>query len=221
MTEIFDFPTVPVSKQLFHVPGGAIEGGWTAGAVRMLSPEPGGRSVLEMQIALQVGEWDNPVSSWIMSKGNGEVFRVRLAPTPQILSSRSAKPDWRSDPLWTQQAPISTDMVARFSASGLEGSTTVIVDMTGHGDRLRQGHVIGHGDHCYAVDRVDFNHTTKQAIATVKPPLRKPITLHDEVLFRPFFLGTINNIDEIRTTYDAENNGTIQIGRIVFAEAIV
>lgn len=173
MIEIFDFPTVPVSKQIFHVPGGAIEGGYTSGAVRILSPEPGGRSVLEMQISMQINEWNSPWSSWIMSKGNGEVFRVRLAPTPQILSPRSASPDWSKGIRETDPRPYNTDMVARFTAVALEGSTTLVVDMIGHGDRLRPGHVVGHGDITYMIDKVDFNYSTKQATLKVKPPVRK------------------------------------------------
>jgi hypothetical protein len=219
--EIFDFPALRVSKQVFHVPGQAVDGGFTSGAVRILSPEPGGRSVLELQIALQVGEWDNPESSWLMSKGNGEVFRVRLAPTPQVLSARSAQPDWRSNALWSEQKPVSTDMVARYDAVALEGSTTLVVDMTAHGDRIRRGHVIGHGDTCYGIDKVIYNHTTHRATLTVKPPLRNPVAVGDTVLFRPYFTGVMGNIEELRTTYDAEQVGAIQLGKIVFTEAIV
>lgn len=221
MTEILDFPTVPISKQLFHVAGAALDGGFTTGGVRILSPEPGGRSMLELQIALQVQEWDYPTASWLMSQGNGQVFRVRLAPTPQVLSHRSANPDWRTDDIWTQPNPLNTDMVSRYSAVALEGSTQVTVDMTTHGDRLRKGHVIGHGDNCYLVDKVAFNYESKQAVITVKPPLRHDIAVNDRVWFRAFFLGTINNIDEVRTTYDAENNGLIQPGRFLFSEAVV
>jgi hypothetical protein len=198
-----------------------VDGGFTSGAVRILSPEPGGRSVLEMQVALQVGEWDNPESSWLMSKGNGEVFRVRLAPTPQVLSARSAQPDWRSNALWSEQKPIATDMVARYDAVALEGSTTLIVDMTAHGDRIRRGHVIGHGDTCYGIDKVQYDYGTRRATLTVKPPLRNPVAVGDTVLFRPYFTGVMGNIEELRTTYDAENVGHIQLGKIVFTEAIV
>lgn len=218
--EIFDFPALPVSKQVFHVPGQAVDGGYTSGAVRILSPEPGGRSVLELQVALQVGEWDNPESSWLMSKGNGEVFRVRLAPTPQVLSARSAQPDWRGR-LTTDKRPVSTDMLARYAAAALEGSTTLVVDMVAHGDRIRRGHVIGHGGTCYAVDKVQYDYSTHRATLTVKPPLRNPVAVGDTVLFRPYFTGVMGNIEELRTTYDAEQVGAIQIGKIVFTEAIV
>lgn len=219
--EIHDFPAMAVSKMLFHVPGQAVEGGYTSGAVRIMSPEPGGRSVLEMQVSLQVGEWDNPFSSWLMSKGNGEVFKVRLAPTPQVLSARSAPLDWHSDQLWSQVGSISTDMYAKYTVVSLEGSTSVTVDMSAHGDRLRPGHVIGHESNCYIVDKVVYNSTTKLAVLTVKPPLRNDIAVNDQAIFRPYFLGTISNIDQMRVPYEASNIGLIQIGSIIFNEAIV
>lgn len=85
--KIWDFPVVPIEKQLFHVPGAVFEGGFTSGGARIQSAEPGGRSVLEVQVAFQVAEWDFPFSSWIMSKMNGQIFRVPLTKTPQLISN--------------------------------------------------------------------------------------------------------------------------------------
>jgi len=221
MIEILNFPVVPVSKQLFHVPGGAIDGGFTVGGARILSPEPGGRAMLEMQIALQVREWDYPTASWLMSQGNGQIFRIRLAPTPQILSARKAFPLWDGDVPWSNHQPWDSDITAVFVAGALEGSTIVYVNMTGYGDIARPGHVIGHGDNSYLIDKIEYNNDDNVAKMTVKPPLRNEIHYGDFALYRSFFLGTINNIEEVRTTYDAEGNGTIQPGRFIFAEAIV
>lgn len=218
MTEIFDFPTLPVSKQIFHVPGAAVEGGYTSGAVRILSPEPGGRSVLEMQIALQVREWDYPMSSWLMSKGNGEVFRVRLAPTPQVLQYRPGV-QWDHLQPWSNHQPWAGDITAYFTQNALEGSTVLKVDMTGYGDVIRLGHVIGYGDSTHVIDRLSYD--AGIATLTVKPPLRRNVVAGEQAFFRPFFTGTIGNIDEMRATYDADQNGAIQIGKIVFLEAIV
>lgn len=219
--KIWNFPTVPVSKQLFHVPGQAQDGGYTAGAVHMLSPEPGGRGVLEMQIALQVREWDFPFASWIMSMGNGEVFRVRLAPTPQVLSARNAPVPWEGGILWANQQPWQGDIVATYAAPALEGSTVVRVNMTGWGDIARLGHVIGHRDQTYLIGDIEYDETTNVATVSVKPPLRYDVAVGDNAYFRPYFLGTISNIAEVRATYDAELRGAIQPGKIVFAEAIV
>lgn len=219
--EIFDFPTLPVSKQLFHVPGAAIEGGFTSGAVRLISPEPGGRSVLELQPSFQVREWEYPFMSWLMSKGNGEVFRVRLAPTPQVLGARAPGTPWESDVLWSDSTEWAGDITASFAAAALEGSNVMTVNMTGYGDIIRLGHVIGHSNTCYMVDKVTYNEETETAEIVVKPPIRKNIEIADSAYFRPFFTGTIANIGEVRSTYDAENVGNIQPGKIIFAEAIV
>lgn len=219
--KIWNFPTVPVSKQLFHVPGQAQDGGYTSGAVHMLSPEPGGRGVLEMQIALQVREWDFPFASWIMSMGNGEVFRVRLAPTPQVLSARNAPVPWENGILWANQQPWQGDVVATYAAPALEGSTVVRVNMTGWGDIARLGHVIGHRDQTYLIGDIEYDKATDVATISVKPPLRHDVAVGDNAYFRPYFLATISNIGEVRATYDAELRGAIQPGKIVFAEAIV
>lgn len=222
--KIFNFPTCPVSKQLFHVPGAAQEGGFTVGGVRMFSPEPGGRSVLEMQISLQVREWEYPIVSWLSSKGNGEVFRVRLAPTPQVLGARSVGGvPWGPEPgtLWSGDVPWEGDITAYFAANALEGSASVQVNMTGYGDIARPGHVFGDASTTYIIDEIEYDADTNIATITPKPPLRRNITAGDPVYFRPFFTGTIANIAEVRQTYDAENNGHIQPGRIIFAESIV
>lgn len=219
---IWNFPTVPVSKQLFHVPGGAQEGGFTSGAVRMLSPEPGGRSVLELQIAMQVREFEFPIASWLMSKGNGEIFRVRLAPTPQIISARNASKGvtWDNGVLWANQQPWAGDIAAVFAAPALEGTGTIRIDMTGYGDVVRHGHVVGHGDTTYLVDDYEFDAQSQIVTIHTKPPVRRDIAVGDPAFFRPYFTGTISNIGEVRATYDAENNGMIQPGKFIFAEAI-
>lgn len=221
MTKVFNFPTVPVSKQLFHVPGMAIEGGFTSGAVRLLSPEPGGRSVLELEIAMQIREWESPVTSWLMSKGNGEVFRVRMAPTPQVLSARRADMAWQNEVLWADHQPWKGDFTATFRTAALEGSSVVQVFMAQYGDLVRPGHVIGHEDSTYLIDDVTYDPATTVAVITIKPPLRRNIVFNDQVYFRPYFTGTIANIGEVRATYDASNNGMIQPGKFIFAEAIL
>jgi hypothetical protein len=219
--EIFDFPSLPVSKQLFHVPGAAIEGGYTSGAVRMISPEPGGRAVLELQPSFQVGEWDYPFMSWLMSKGNGEIFKIRLAPTPQVLSSQNDGTPWEQGVLWSNHQPWAGDISASFAQAALEGSNVIVLNMSGYGDIAKPGHVVGHRHNCYMIDKVTFNETAQTATIVVKPPLRANVEANDTAYFRPFFTGTIGNIGEVRATYDAENVGNIQPGKIIFAEAIV
>lgn len=219
--EIFDFPGVPISKQLFHVPGAAIEGGFTSGAVRIISPEPGGRSILELQPSFQVSEREYPFMSWLMSKGNGEVFKVRLAPTPQVLSAQGNVVTWDNDILWSNFQPWAGDISTIFAAVALEGSNVAVLNMTGLGDIVKPGHVIGHANACYMIDKVTFDEDAQTSTIVVKPPLRSNIEINDIALFRPFFTGTIANIGEVRATYDSENVGNIQTGKIIFSEAIV
>lgn len=221
--KVWNFPTFPISKQLFHVPGAAVDGGLTSGGARIVSPEPGGFSVLEIQPALQIGEWDYPLSSWLMSKGNGQILRVRLAPTPQV-AGRGVGTPWRAETIypetpWSNMKNWSGDIVATFSADSLEGSGTVTVDLSDVGPILRQGHVIGHESVTYLVDEIDYD----GSIATINviPPLRRNIKTGDLALFRPYFTGSIVNAGEFRNTYDAENVGMIQLNKIILTEVIL
>jgi hypothetical protein len=223
--KVWSFPTFPISKQLFVASGQAFDGGMTVGGIHMLSPEPGGRSMLEIQPSLQVSEWEFPLSSWLMSKINGDIFRVRLAPTPQVASKRSGGAPWAEGGIypespWSNQQNWSGDDVALYKSVSLEGTNVAYVDMSALGQILQCGHVIGHGDNCYKIDEVSYD-AFNVATITVKPPFRKSIAVGDIALLRPFFLGSIVNGEEMRATYDAENVGHIQIGRIRLNEVIL
>ena len=221
--KIHEFPTVSISKQLFHVPGAAVEGGYTAGSVRIVSPEPGGRGILEVQMALR-DEWGNPWASWIMSKTNGQVFRIKLTKTPQIITARSllapAFTAWPRDEEQWQAPDLSTDINTVFTLGALEGSNVVVIDVGPIGPILKHGHLIGHGDQTYLVDDIEYVSETRARV-TVTPPLRKNIVAGQTCMFRPYFLGTISNGGEIITTYDAEQRGHIQVNKIVFSEVIL
>lgn len=220
--KVWNFPTFPISKQLFHVPGAAIDGGLTSGGARITSSEPGGNAVLEIQPSLQFNERDYPLSSWLMSKINGEIFSIRLAPTPQVASARVSGVPWGAETIypdspWSNQENWSGDLAATYLSAALEGSNTLRIDMSEMGPVLRHGHVIGHMGNCYMVDDIVYN-TAGIATITTKPPLRKNVAIGDTVYFRPYFTGSISNGQEIRKTYDAENNGAIQLERIIFNE---
>lgn len=228
--KIWDFPSVPVKSQLFHVPGAVFDGGFTSGGARISSPEPGGRAVLEMQIALQVKEWSAPLSSWLMSKINGEIFRVRLTRTPQLLQASALGVTSGGGVPWVAEGvyPESTwdngalwdDDVAFYTAgASLEGSTSLVVDLTGFGSPLQPGHVIGHGESCYMIN--DIDQVGNVATLSITPPLRRAVKVGDLVLTEPIFTGTIANGSEIRNSYDASNAGHIQLNRIVFQEVVL
>lgn len=229
--KIWNFPDIKISKQLFHVPGMAVEGGLTVGGARIMSPEPGGRAVLEIEPSLQVDEWTAPMSSWLMSKINGAIFRVRLAQTPQIASARltgtyptgvywAAEGNFLAAP-WDNGQPWQADseadnLATLFTSPALEGTTVVRIDMALFGPILKQGHVIGHMDHCYMVD--DISYANGEARVVITPPLCKDVLPGDLCEFRPWFLGSIINGEQIRMTYDAEQVGYIKPGKIIFGQ---
>lgn len=218
---IWEFPTLPISGQLFHVPGAAVQGGLTSGGARIISPEPGGFAVLEIQMALQIREWEYPSASWLMSKLNGQIFRARLAPTPQVAWSARRNASgvlWDSDLLWSNQQAWEGDFSAIYSATALEGTAEVTVDMTGVTGAVQAGHVIGHGNACYIVDEIEYDGDV--ATMALNPPLRRDIAINDAAPLRPWFLGRVGNAPEVLSMYESANNGTIQLGKIILNEAI-
>lgn len=220
---IYELPSVPISKQMFHVPGAAVEGGFTSGGARIISPDPGGFSRLQIQLALQSREWENPVSSWLASKANGQVIRLRLAPTPQIAYSERrdgySTVTWNDGILWSNEVGWAGDFSLTFTSIALQGSNVVTVDTTAVGPILQAGHVIGHSNTTYLIDAITY--ADEIATIVVNPSLRKTVAVDDTCYLRPWFVGRIANPNEFITTYDAANNGAIQLGMIILNEAFV
>lgn len=218
--KIYQFPTFRVETQLFHVPGAGYDGGLTAGGAQFITTEPGGFAVLEIAPALIDTEWDAPLASWIMSKISGQVFRARLAPSPQVAFSRQrgmiAVP-WSNGQAWSNQEMWDGDFTARYAAVSPKGSVTIEFDLTGVGPIVMPGHVIGHNSECYLVDEISY--TGDVATAIVTPPLRRDIAAGDSCYLRPWFTGRISNGAEIRSAYN--NVGHVKPGKIVLQEAVV
>lgn len=220
MTKIYQFPTFRMESQLFHAPGAGYDGGLTTGGAQFITPEPGGFAQLEIQPALITTEWDSPLASWIMSKVSGQVFRVRLAPSPQIAYSRKRGKEavlWSNEQRWSNQEKWDGDFTARYAAASLKGSVAVTLDLAGVGPIVMPGHLIGHGDHAYLVDEISYAGNVGTAIVT--PPLRTDIVTGDNCYLRPWFTGRISNGSEIRAAYN--NLGHVKPGRIVLQEAVV
>ena len=220
MTKIYAFPTFRIETQLFHVPGAGYDGGLTAGGAQFITPEPGGFSTLEIAPALIDTEWDAPLASWIMSKTSGQVFRIRLAPSPQVAFSQqrgAVAVPWSNGATWSNQEKWDGDFTARFAGAALKGSLITQVDLTGVGPILSPGHVIGHRSECYLVDEIEYDGNT--AFATVTPPLRRDIAAGDDCYLRPWFTGRISNGAEIRAAYNSM--GHVKPGNIVLQEAVV
>lgn len=232
--EILTFPTLPVQGQLFRAPGQAYEAGFTSGGANVSSPEPGGRAFLDMQLALQTREWENPAVSWLMSKLNGDIFRVQLTKTPQLLRNEDFAPPgyngkgvpweaininssptkWNNNKLWADDG-----LVLPTVSNALEGSTFVTVDVTGYSEVLKRGHVIGFGNYSYMIDAIDYSGNA--ATIKIKPPLRNDIAEGNYLLTRPYFLGRVTNGQEFAANYEAINNGHIKPPRLVFSEVII
>ena len=225
--KIWNFPQMAIQSQLFHVPGSYFDGGFTSGGAKILSPEPGGRSVLEVTPSLQIGEWGTPFSSWLMSKINGEIFKVPLVKTPQLasLSGETNYPlgksiSWDNDQKWDNNQFWDDDgAYLEVSSVSLEGETSVSLDVSTFGEIIRHGHVIGFENHSYIVDDVEYENSI--ATISLKPPLRKNISVSDEAYLRPSFLGIIANGSEIKNSYEASNIGAIQLNRILFQEVVI
>lgn len=226
-SKVYSLPNFPISGQVFYVPGAAYEGGFTSGGSRLVSPEPGGFGMLQIQPANQADEFTFPLSSWLMSKGNGAVLRLRLAPTPQVcgaeLMRNTAQPGgvpWNGNILWSNGLPWSGGYTASYAAAALRGTNVVKIDMSDNGRILKIGHIIGHKFSTYLIDEIEYD-DANMATLTVMPPLRTEVNAGDSVLFRPFFTGSIVNQSEIVQSYEAEMNGNIQLPKLTLAEAIL
>lgn len=219
--KVYSFPTFRIESQLFHSPGAGYDGGLTSGGAQFITPEPGGFSVLELQPSLIRTEWTSPLASWIMSKINGQVFRARLAPSPQIAFSKGRgnmmEVPWSNGQTWSNQQLWDGDFTARYAADALKGTITLKFDLTGVGPIVLPGHVIGHEGETYLVDEVSYAGDVGTAVIT--PPLVRDVKVGDNCFLRPWFTGRISNGAEIRAAYD--NMGFVRPGRIVLQQAVV
>lgn len=213
--KVWQFPELPIETQLFHVPGAAYDGGMTSGGAQFITPEPGGFATLEIEPSLAAYEWVNPAASWLMSKTNGQILRIRLSRSPQIAWSRR-----RLDKLdYNMQRPecgYGVDAEAPFASSALKGSNQISVNLDAFGKIIRPGHVIGHAFETYLVDEVSY--TGNIATVTVTPPFRRNITSGQPCLLTPWFTGRIVAGD-FRVPYNSV--GHVKLGNITMFEAVV
>lgn len=215
MVKIYTMPAIPIESQVFYNPGAAWDGGLTAGGAQVIMPEPGGLSVLEMKPSVQDTEWISPVMSWLMSKTNGQVIRVKLAASPQVAWSRV-----RMDHLsynWSDPNAIANDATVRFASVTAKGATTVTVNLATVGKILRPGHVIGHEFDCYLIDEITY--AGDVATITITPPARRAIATNSPCLLNPWFTGRLQAGAQFKAMYN--NIGHITPGTLIFNEAIV
>ncbi len=238
---IYDWPTVIPVRQLFHAGGQAVESVLTSGSVRTLSPEPGGFGWLEVEFG-RVEDADTLVS-WLMSKiANGNVFRIPITRSPQLVSAsalgisigeydplrrfgmtETITPSeldglaWTNGQTWLNGGGWMFSPVVLATAASLAGSTALSFSMGSLANGLRHGHVIGHRDTAYLVE--DITYSGSIATVTVDPPLRSAVALGDMIRLRPKATFMATNPEAFRGLYDAA--GLVQLGSASFVEAIV
>lgn len=228
--KVYDFPPILRGKQLFHAGGQAYEGGFTSGGARMLSPEPGGRGILNMEFAIQRNCPADPIVSWICSMiANGNIFRVPIDYTPQIVrladlgfSGMNDGLPWAASGMtpevpWSNGQNWASDVFAGATSAALAGTVTVSVDFGTLPLVLRHGHLIGHDDVTYLVEDIEYDGTV--ATITVNPPLRHTVAQGDLITFRPKMLAVARNPDSFRGLYEPAD--IIRLGSVEFVEALI
>lgn len=229
--KIYDFPPILRGKQLFHAGGQAYEGGFTSGGARMLSPEPGGRGILNMEFTVQRNCPAEPIVSWICSMiANGNIFRIPISFTPQLVKlpdlglsvSDAAGLPWAASGLtpevpWANGQNWAYDVFAEAAATALAGTVTLELDFGTLPPALRHGHLIGHDDVTYLVEDIEYDGSI--ATITVNPPLRNTVGQGDLVTFRPKMLAVARNPDSFRGLYEPAD--IIRLGSVEFVEALI
>lgn len=240
---IYDWPTVISVRQLFHAGGQATAGAFTSGGVRVLSPEPGGFSWLELEFGYQQDGDTNSLISWLMSKiSNGNVFRIPITRSPQLVSAKALGIDiaeydplrrfgltdevtpseldglpWGNEQTWDNGVNWLFNPMATATAVSLAGTLALSFDMGTLLNGVRPGHVIGHKDVAYLVDEISY----AGSVATVKvdPPLVKDVAIGDLVRFRPKGTFAAINPESFRGLY--EMGDLVQLGSVRFGEVRV
>lgn len=231
---VYDWPlSIVPSEQLFHAPGMVFEGGFTVGGAETISPEPGGRALLEMAFNTLPSDRDSRIASWLFSKlASGAVFRIPLFRCVQLVAADDlpiVPPEfsevgvpWQDDAgddlLWDGEIGWGYDSSAQVSGTALEGETTFVLNMASYGRVLLPGHVIGYDSRAYVVDAIDYD-DEDQATVTVTPPLRTNVELAEPVTFLPTMLGRAADPASFRAMFKLGK--WVQPGTLVFSEVLL
>jgi len=227
---IYDWPSgIVPAGMLFHAGGQATGGGLTVAGVLVQNPEPGGRAALDMAFNYVKLGYQRRLASWLMSKAsNGSVFRVRLANSLQLVpladlglslpnDYQTIGVPWDGDLYWDSDLGWQYDVGALATAVALEGTSTLVIDMSAYALGLYEGHVIGHQDRAYMVDAIDYAGSI--ATITVSPPLRVEVAIGDYITFRPRMMGTVQDPAGLRSLVDSADN--LRLGSITVIEALI
>lgn len=219
----------PIS-QVFRPGGQSIPGGMTLGGFSTESPEPGGRYEIMMGFAPFATQEANLDASWTIGRIlNGSIMRVRMFDTVQLVPDadlgvggfENGVP-WGAGQPWANDENWALNPFAHVAAAAAKGSTQVSVDMADLGKVLMIGHVVG-----FALDGYDFAHMVMDisydeddvAALTISPPLRRPVTTDDDLLFRPTVTVTCINSREVMGQFQSGRH--MQFNSATFVEALV
>lgn len=212
-----NFPSFPIRAQLFTVNSFARQGGFTLGGSRVYSPDPSGVARLHMTPSLIRDEPSAPLASWFMSNVSGEVMIVKLnSSTPQIASAKTNvtwdnNQPWDNNQHWTSETVTESHIASDISDNTLHIVTSEL------NIPLQKGHLIGHRNNCYLIDKITSIEDNNMTVV-VKPPLRSNVGQGDTLHLSPWFTGVVVNPDSIRDAYSAVNMGKVTIPEIQFRE---
>lgn len=227
---IYDWRTsvIPAS-QIFVAGGQSVIGGFTIGGALSESPEPGGRAMLDVSFnAMKTAS--NVDASWTMSRIlGGSIMCVPIVSSPQLVPAADldgAEFDlgvpWGNDQPWGNGENWAYDPSSIVTEIALAGSASFKADLSGYGEVLTVGHVIGFKSGSYHFAHVVMNISYSAAsVATVQvsPPLRRDLAVGAEMMFRPKFMGVARDASSFKSAYTPA--GVVQPGRVEFIEALV
>lgn len=234
-------PSIVPSAQLFHAPGQVYEGGFTSSGAEVLSPDPGGRAYLEMSFNTAKSVLNARLLSWLFSKlESGSIFRVPVFYGVQLVPSDAIPADplllptyaevgvpWQDNAggevLWGDDVGWGVEFTrAPVIGSALEGARQFTVDMSGLGQIILPGHVIGYADRSYMVDAIDYAEDgSGYATITVNPPLRTDVAADSDysLTLRPYMIVRAKNPESFRQMYD--QGRWVKPGNLTFMEVLL
>ena len=219
---IYDWRTlVAPINQLFRAGDQPISGGMVAGGASYINPEPGGRGELFMEFHPLASIEANRQASWTISRAlGGAIFRVPIYDSVQLVGATDLGGPtgglmWSNGQPWSNGQGWRYDPQAPVTVAALAGTTEVQVDLSGFGEVLNLGHVIGFGDVTHIVENIDYDDSTVATIE-ISPPLRADLTTSDELRFRPVMLATISNAREFANTFTSGRH--VRLGSTRFVE---
>lgn len=230
MVDIFDFPASLIpAEQLLRTPGAGVAGGFTKTAMAMF-PAPGGRAILDMNYGGALRRGSAPrLFSWALSKvANGNVFRIALWNTPQLISAadmglsvpagyETRGVPWDGDLFWDNGMGWDFEPGVVTLSAALEGSIKLVVNFGTLLPTLWHGHAIGHADRAYLVDDIEWDGSTAEI--TLSMPLRVDVASGDFITFRPKMLGVCQDPDAFKGMFGP--TGLVRPGSITFVEAMI